>query len=88
MKRVIKNVMVVTPEVDCELIRNGYIEISDNIITAIGDMKAIPAYGKDVEMYDGKNRIAIPGFVCAHNHMYSAVVRGWSGSGSRSLKIK
>jgi cytosine/adenosine deaminase-related metal-dependent hydrolase len=81
MKRVIKNVMVVTPEVDCELIRNGYIEISDNIITAIGDMKAIPAYGKDVEMYDGKNRIAIPGFVCAHNHMYSAVVRSIPYSG-------
>jgi cytosine/adenosine deaminase-related metal-dependent hydrolase len=81
MKRVIKNVMVVTPEVDCELIRNGYIEISDNIITAIGDMKTIPAYGKDVELYDGKNRIAIPGFVCAHNHMYSAVVRSIPYSG-------
>lgn len=81
MKRVIKNVMVVTPKVDCDLIRNGYIEISDNIITAIGEMKSIPEYGKDIELYDGKNRIAIPGFVCAHNHMYSAVVRSIPYSG-------
>ncbi len=81
MKRVITNVMTVTPEVESELIRNGYIEITNDRITAIGDMKQLPSYGKDVEIFDGERKIAIPGFVCAHNHMYSAVVRSIPYSG-------
>ncbi len=81
MKRVITNVMVVTPQKETELIRDGYIEITDDRISAIGEMKDIPSYKKDVTVFDGKKKIAIPGFVCAHNHMYSAVVRSIPYSG-------
>ncbi|MBF9015132.1 MULTISPECIES: amidohydrolase family protein [unclassified Oceanispirochaeta] len=81
MKKVITNVMVVTPEVETELIRDGFIEITNDRITAIGSMKDLPEYKNDVELFDGKKKIAIPGFVCAHNHMYSAVVRSIPYSG-------
>ncbi|MFA5514399.1 MAG: amidohydrolase family protein [Sphaerochaetaceae bacterium] len=81
MKRVIKNVMVVTPIVERSLIRNGFIEVTDNIITAIGPMAKMPKYKDDVQIYDGKSKIAIPGFIAGHNHLYSAVVRSIPYSG-------
>lgn len=81
MRKVITNVMVVTPQEEKDLIRDGYLEIDDNKIAAIGHMKDLPKYGKDVEIIDGGKKIAIPGFVCSHNHMYSAVVRSIPYSG-------
>lgn len=73
--------MVVTPQVETELIRQGYIEITDDRITAIGDLREMPEYTGDVQVIDAEGKIAIPGFVCAHNHMYSAVVRSIPYSG-------
>jgi len=81
MKRVITNTMVVTPQVEQDLIRNGFIEITDDRISAIGAMDQLPEYKGDVEIFNAEGKIAIPGFVCAHNHMYSAVVRSIPYSG-------
>ncbi|MGD1816357.1 MAG: amidohydrolase family protein [Pleomorphochaeta sp.] len=81
MKKVITNVMVVTPQAKNDLIRNGFLEITDNKISKIGDMKDLPKYEGSTTIIDGKKKIAIPGFVCAHNHMYSAVVRSIPYSG-------
>ena len=76
MKKIITNANVVVPEGYDGYLRNGYIAFEDSIITDIGEMKNLTEQMKDgAEIIDAKNKIAIPGFVSTHSHLYSAVVR-------------
>ena len=56
---VIKNLRLVTYD---EVILNGYIEFNDGIITKVGSN-----YNGD-DAIDGKNLIAMPGFIDIHTH--------------------
>lgn len=74
--RIITNAMVVVPDKSKKLIRDGYIMIDGNIIADIGEMADLTQEKRDgAEIVDAKGKIAIPGFVSTHNHLYSAVVR-------------
>lgn len=70
---VIKNVTAVEfdpPRVreNCDVVMDG------NVITAAGPGAAADISG--AEVLDGKGRIAFPGIVCSHHHVYSALSRG------------
>ncbi len=75
--KLIKNAAVLVPDKDKRLIRNGYIAIEGSLISDIGDMKDLTqeTLDKASEVIDAKGKIAIPGFVSTHSHLYSAVVR-------------
>ncbi len=73
---IIHSAMVVLPDKERRLIRNGYICIEGNKIAEIGDMNELtPEKKEGAELIDAKGKIAIPGFVSTHSHLYSAVVR-------------
>ena len=72
---VIKNAFIVTMDPQRRLIRNGNIWIDDGQVTNIGPADQVGVPQGDFKVFDGTDKIAIPGFVSAHNHLYSAVVR-------------
>jgi cytosine/adenosine deaminase-related metal-dependent hydrolase len=74
--KIIKNVMIVIPGTNKKLIRDGFICIEGDIISEIDEMSNIdPRKLEGAEVIDAKDKIAIPGFVSTHSHLYSAVVR-------------
>ena len=80
--KVIKNAMIVVPEGNNGLIRNGFIRIDGNKIVEIDSMDKLTAQKLDgAEVLDADHKIAIPGFVSTHSHLYSAVVRSLPHSG-------
>ena len=61
---IIKNAKLLTmEEVDYE---NGYIQIRDGLIQALGDMKDCP---HDPETVDAHGGLVLPGFIDAHSHL-------------------
>lgn len=80
--KIIKNAMIVIPDKEKRLIRDGFIRIDGNIIAEIDDMdKLTPEKLEGAEVLDAKGKVAIPGFVATHSHLYSAVVRSLPHSG-------
>lgn len=80
--KIIKNVMVVVPDKNERLIRDGFILIDGNIIKEIDSMDKLTAQKQEgAEIIDAKNKVAIPGFVSTHSHLYSAVVRSLPHAG-------
>ena len=72
MKKIIKNAIVVTMNRDNEIIRNGQIEIEDNLITYVGPIREMTG-----EIIDAKGNILMPGFVNTHCHLAMTLFRGY-----------
>jgi 5-methylthioadenosine/S-adenosylhomocysteine deaminase len=72
---VIKNAMIVTMDPRRNYYRNGNIWIDADRIIKIGPADEVGLPEGNYETFDATDKIAIPGFVSVHNHLYSAVVR-------------
>ena len=72
---VIKNAMIVTMDPKRSYYRNGNIWMDGDRIVKIGPAELVGLPEGEYETFDGTDKIAIPGFVSVHNHLYSAVVR-------------
>lgn len=73
---VVKNAMIVVPDKKQQVIRNGYIVVEGNRLSEIGPMADLDeSLFEEAEVYDAGGKIAIPGFVSTHSHLFSAVVR-------------
>ena len=72
---VIKNALIVTMDAEKKVYRNGSIWIEENEIKKIGPADKVGVPEGEHESIDASEMIAIPGFISAHNHLYSAVVR-------------
>ena len=68
--KVFKNVMIFDYE---RFYENGYIVFGDEILE-VGNMEDYEE--KDGEVYDLRGKLAMPGFINSHMHMYSAFARG------------
>lgn len=80
--KVIKNAMIVVPDKKKRLIRDGFIRINGNLIVEIDSMdKLTPQKLEGAEVIDAKGKLAIPGFISTHSHLYSAVVRSLPHAG-------
>ena len=80
--KIVKNAMIVVPDEKKCLIRNGFIRIDGNKIAEIDSMEKLTAQKLEgAEVIDAKGKIAIPGFVSTHSHLYSAVVRSLPHAG-------
>ena len=61
------------------VVDDGWIEIEDGRIAALGETASDgPCTG---ERIDGTGKLAIPGLVNAHTHLYSSLARGMAVSG-------
>ena len=66
MKIIIKNCRIISSDLDIE---NGFIEISDNIISDVSDMgKFNIKEHRDKNIIDGSGKIVFPGFIDIHTH--------------------
>ena len=80
--KIIKNAMIVVPEGHNGLIRDGFIRIDGNRIAEIDTMdKLTPKKMEGAEILDAGHKIAIPGFVSTHSHLYSVVIRSLPHAG-------
>lgn len=73
--KVIKNAFILTMDPERNIYRNGHIWIDGNKISKIGPADEVGLPEEPYEEFDATDKIAIPGFISAHNHLYSAVVR-------------
>lgn len=68
----IKNITAIIPDETPGILRNIDIAIKDGVISKIGkDLKA-----DSEEILDGKGKIALPGLVDAHTHVFQIFLRG------------
>ncbi|MGQ9477114.1 MAG: putative aminohydrolase SsnA [Candidatus Bipolaricaulia bacterium] len=58
------------------LIENGFVLIEGDKIAKVGGMGGGQKPPEGVETIDARGRLLLPGFVCAHTHLYSALARG------------
>ena len=72
MKKIITNAIVVTLNKENEIIKDGQVEIDDNLITYVG-----PKRDSEGEIMDAKGNIIMPGFVNTHCHLAMTLFRGY-----------
>ena len=64
MKTIITNAIVITLNGDNEIIKNGQVEIEENIITYVGECREAEG-----NIIDAKGNIVMPGFINTHCHL-------------------
>lgn len=72
MKKIIKNAIVVTLDKDDTIIRNGQVEIEDNVITYVGQNREMTG-----EIIDADGNIIMPGLINTHCHLAMTLFRGY-----------
>lgn len=72
MKKIIKNAIVVTLDKDDRIIKNGQVEIEDNIITYVGPNREMSG-----EIIDAEGNIIMPGLINTHCHLAMTLFRGY-----------
>jgi len=72
MKKIIKNAIVVTLNKENQIIRNGQVEIDDNLISYVGEVRDMEG-----DVIDAKGNIIMPGFVNTHCHLAMTLFRGY-----------
>jgi 5-methylthioadenosine/S-adenosylhomocysteine deaminase len=73
--KVIKNPLIVTLDKERHIYRNGNIWIDGDRIVKLGPAAEVGLPEGPYEAFEASDKIVIPGFISAHNHLYSAVVR-------------
>jgi putative selenium metabolism protein SsnA len=77
MSLLIKNGYILTMNPQNQVLKNGAIYINDDKITEIGDGDELSKKYLDAdEIVDAKGRVVMPGFICAHMHLYSTFATG------------
>ena len=74
---IIKNARIATFDGDNRYIQDGFIKINNGVIEEIGNMvDSFHALDEESEIIDAKGQLVMPGFICTHSHIYSALARG------------
>ena len=83
----IKNVSILTMNENKDIIENGFVLISNNMIIYVGDSfeDATKDY-KDFDIIDGKNGILIPGMINCHTHISMVAFRSLADDCKDRLK--
>ena len=70
----IKNGLVVTMDSKRRVLSEGYVAIDDNKIVDVGKGDPGGKYSAE-EVIDARGCVVTPGFICAHTHLYGALLR-------------
>lgn len=81
------NGKLVTRDTQNPLIENGAVVIDGKVIAAVGTTKELRAKYPDADFIDAKGGVIMPGFINAHNHIYSAFARGMSIKNSKQTNF-
>ena len=63
-------------------LENGCVAVEGNLIKEVGETAALKAKYPEAEFIDAKGGVIMPGFINAHNHIYSAFARGLTIKGN------
>lgn len=64
------------------VIPDGAVHIRDGLIAAVGPSAEVIAAAPSVPVrLDARNKVVLPGFICAHHHLYSTFARGFGPPG-------
>jgi len=79
----IKNATLITGGINSRIIANGAILIDGEKIVAVGTEKSIKKKigQRKITVLDAQQRPVMPGFICAHHHLYSTFARGMKVAG-------
>ena len=69
----IKNGIVITMDENRRVLKGASVAIEDGKIKAVGQSKN---KSRPEEVIDARGKIVMPGLICAHTHMYGALLRG------------
>ncbi len=75
-KKIIGNGTLITLNKENEIFNNGAVYIEDNLIKDYGDTEEIKGKYPDAKFIDAKQRVIMPGLICAHHHLYSTFACG------------
>ncbi len=78
---IVGNGKLVTRDKDLPFIENGAVAIEGTKIVKVGTTKEIREQYRDGEYIDAKGGIIMPAFINTHEHIYSAMARGFSIKG-------
>lgn len=70
------NGRIITRNIDNPYIENGAVLIDGNFIKEVGQHAVLIDKYKEAEYIDAANKVIMPGYINAHNHIYSAFARG------------
>ena len=68
-------------------LENGCVAIEGNLIKEVGETAALKAKYPEAEFIDAKGGVIMPGFINAHNHIYSAFARGLTIKGNNPTTV-
>ncbi len=72
----ITNATVVTLGDRNEVLIGGALAVEDGRIIAVGKTAELQAFYPGAEVLDARDKLAVPGSICAHTHFYGAFARG------------
>lgn len=78
MNMLIRNVHVITMDDDDRLYPEGCIAIKGDTIAYVGDEENLPSGFMPDEVIEGRDMLALPGFVNAHTHSAMSLFRGYA----------
>ena len=81
MMLVIGNGKLFTRNDEMPFVENGAVAIEGTKIAAVGETEAIKKQYGDAEFIDAKGGVIMPAFINTHEHIYSAMARGFSIKG-------
>jgi putative selenium metabolism protein SsnA len=73
--------IVITLGRNNQVIHDGAVYVKDGLIADLGQAKDLKErYACEVKV-NARNKVVLPGFICAHHHLYSTMARGFAPPG-------
>jgi putative selenium metabolism protein SsnA len=73
--------IVITLGAENQVIRDGAVYVKDGLIADVGTATELKRRHACEVKVDAGNKIVLPGFICAHHHLYSTMARGFAPPG-------
>jgi putative selenium metabolism protein SsnA len=84
-KKLVGNGVVLTLGDDNQVIPDGAVYIEGNLVKDIGKSSELKEKHKGAPFLDAGGRVIMPGFICAHHHLYSTFACGIAGKPSANF---
>lgn len=84
----IGNGTVVTLGSDNQVIDSGGVVVEDGLVADLGPTDELRRkHGLEVKI-DARGKVVMPGFICAHHHLYSTMARGFAPPGEPAFSFQ
>jgi len=73
--------IVITLGRNNQVIHDGAVYVKDGLIADVGQAKDLKERHACEVKVNARNKVVLPGFICAHHHLYSTMARGFAPPG-------